>query len=280
MIRPFSSLFFGALLGVLLGALSAVAGADAHSPQGIATHLAVKGERPRTPPPDWDGQVEYTLGVAAKALRWPDDQPLRLCFMQVDPELNGEVAEIFQHWAAFVGLEIHRVGACRHEAAADVRVTYLSEGNWAIIGAAARQVGFPRPTVGFEALWRELSAEGELSERGRGLVTHEFFHVLGLLHEHQHPDADCLAQIDLEAFQRLYGWSRAEAEFNLRAIERYSNDAFGEITLTEYDSASLMHYALSPQVFRDGVSAECLVEERHAPSPGDLRTLRALYATP
>ncbi|MGL6111857.1 MAG: hypothetical protein ACRC2B_17335, partial [Rubrivivax sp.] len=104
------------------------------------------------------------------------------------------------------------------------------------------------------------------------VVIHEFGHALGLLHEHNHPEA--LIRWNKPAvYQDLGGppnrWSKAAIDSNVFA--RF--DASTVIT-TDFDHASVMIYTIPAQWTMDGRSF--MPSPRL--SPGDVGTIRRLYA--
>jgi len=77
-----------------------------------------------------------------------------------------------------------------------------------------------------------------------GTIKHEFGHTLGLLHEHQHPDAPIPWKLEMiySYYNIHYGWSVEKV--NSEIIKRYDIECVVKDT---YDEKSIMHYDL-PQI--------------------------------
>ena len=78
----------------------------------------------------------------------------------------------------------------------------------------------------------------------RATILHEFGHALGLLHEHQSPNANCDAEIDWDAAYKIgagIGWDKAQVDRNFRQLANTT-----VLNATEVDRKSIMHYSLPP----------------------------------
>jgi len=95
---------------------------------------------------------------------------------------------------------------------------------------------------------------GELTDdtsedRVRRVVTHEFGHALGLVHEHQSPAAGI--QWDKE---QVYAWfwdnlSWDRAKVDQQVLDRYT---VSQTNYSQYDPASIMHYPVPASLTLDG----------------------------
>ncbi len=90
----------------------------------------------------------------------------------------------------------------------------------------------------------------------RGIVLHEFGHLLGLSHGHQRWDADFnLSDVNKNAFCEIYfenSETRCKNNFVERVKEKDVKRKNGEYLATDYDVNSIMHYHL-PDMFK-GIS--------------------------
>lgn len=66
-----------------------------------------------------------------------------------------------------------------------IRISFVKkDGSWSHIGTEANEVEFLQPTMNLGWL---SGLTDTVSDTERGVILHEFGHVLGLLHEHQSP---------------------------------------------------------------------------------------------
>ena len=74
------------------------------------------------------------------------------------------------------------------------------------------------------------------------VVRHEFGHALGMIHEHQNPDAAGKIPWDrpkVYAYYAQQGWSTEDVDFNI--FDTYDEDA---TNFTTFDPTSIMQYAI------------------------------------
>ncbi|MFZ1311869.1 MAG: M12 family metallopeptidase, partial [Chitinophagaceae bacterium] len=85
----------------------------------------------------------------------------------------------------------------------------------------------------------------------RRVVTHEFGHAIGLLHEQSFPGAVNWKRTDsvYNYYLQTQGWDRAKVDFNVFEVadQFYTNG-------TTYDPKSIMHYSIEPWQTTDGYS--------------------------
>ena len=102
------------------------------------------------------------------------------------------------------------------------------------------------------------------------VVTHEFGHALGLLHEQSFPGAIHWNKSDsiYQKYKDSQGWDRDKVDFNVFEISEqfYTNG-------TTYDPKSIMHYSVDASETTDGFS----VPTNYILSPGDKTLIAALY---
>lgn len=104
----------------------------------------------------------------------------------------------------------------------------------------------------------------------RRVVTHEFGHALGLLHEQSFPGAVKWKKTDsvYNYYKETQGWDKAKVDFNVFDVadQFFTNG-------TAYDPKSIMHYSIEPWQTIDGYSLKSSTEL----SPGDKSLIAALY---
>lgn len=102
------------------------------------------------------------------------------------------------------------------------------------------------------------------------VVTHEFGHALGLLHEQSYPGAVNWKKTDsvYNYYYQTQGWDRAKVDFNVfeTSNQFYTNG-------TEYDPKSIMHYSIQPWETVDGYA----VQQNYELSAGDKKLISAIY---
>lgn len=102
------------------------------------------------------------------------------------------------------------------------------------------------------------------------VVTHEFGHALGLLHEQSFPGAVKWKKTDsvYNYYKETQGWDRDKVDFNVFEVSNqfYTNG-------TTYDPKSIMHYSINTWETTDGYS----VIQNYDLSAGDKVLIAALY---
>jgi hypothetical protein len=102
------------------------------------------------------------------------------------------------------------------------------------------------------------------------VVTHEFGHALGLLHEQSFPGAIKWNKSDsiYQYYKESQGWDKDKVDFNVFEVSEqfYTNG-------TTYDPKSIMHYSVDASETMDGYS----VKTNYIMSSGDKTLIAALY---
>jgi len=210
--------------------------------------------------------VAVPMGIADRAKLWKKDTSIRLRFLNEDPALHQRVLASARAWLVDgVRLDMR---LARADEDAELRVGFnRADGSWSYIGTDNLAILPSQPTMNLG--WASLDTPQDDFD---SVVIHEFGHALGLLHEHNHPEA--LIRWNKPAvYQDLGGppnrWSKAAIDSNVFA--RF--DASTVIT-TDFDHASVMIYTIPTHWTMDGRSF--MPSPRL--SPGDAGTIRRLYA--
>jgi hypothetical protein len=104
---------------------------------------------------------------------WLPGSVLRVRFMDDNPPFERTLRRYLPLWSVYANIQFE----FSQDKDAEVRVAFrVHDGNWAYIGTDCMKVPLDQPTMNFGFL-----DPPEVS------VLHEFGHVLGLLHEHNHP---------------------------------------------------------------------------------------------
>jgi len=111
-----------------------------------------------------------------------------------------------------------------------------------VVGNQALMVPPSQPTVnlGFAPTYPELEYQR--------LILHEFGHALGLIHEHQRPDAgfEFLRPQVYDYFRRIAGWNQATVDSQV--LQRYDSSQISNHT--DFDPDSIMLYWYTAEIAR------------------------------
>lgn len=207
-----------------------------------------------------------TLGVADKGKLWPaDHRQLKLGFLRGEAALHQRVLASARHWLV-PGVRLDLVMAGEDEAP-DLRIDFNPEaGSWSYVGTDNLLINPGQPTMNLG--WAGLDTPPDDFD---SVVVHEFGHALGLLHEHNHPDA-VIHWNKPAVYADLGGppnrWPKATIDSNVfAAFDRAS------VVTTGFDKDSVMIYTVPSNWTLDGKSY--LPSPR--PSAGDQATILKLY---
>ncbi len=238
---------------VLIGSCAARGLIAAGSPQKNLSNIHLCTEIYRPP-----------KAVAQHACLWRK-KSLTVHFLQGDPVVEKRVEKFAKQWTQYSGVEFTFGGFPQ---TADIRISFdRTSGSWSYVGLCQSNLKPSEATMNFG--W--LTPDTEDSEYQR-VVLHEFGHALGLLHEHQHPEADIPwnRPAVYEYYKRTQGWD--EAKVNQSVFEKYSET---ETNHTEYDPQSIMEYPIPKELTLNGFE----VGWNYELSEHDKEFIKQLYAT-
>lgn len=203
-----------------------------------------------------DSHSMRSVGLYSKF--WKNFRTLSVCFLDDLSEDDKQAfKKVIWKWARLTNLNIVFVSSLT----ATIRIKTNTQENLSAIGTDALLAAPGEPTT-----W---IAEKPGSEFFEATVLHEFGHVLGLQHEHLHPEANIpWNKSKVRDHYAALGWSREE-------IDRNFFDPVDELrpVLTDYDRQSIMHYPID-KAFTDGlleVGMNMMFSEE------DIRLVRAVY---
>ena len=188
-------------------------------------------------------QVGRDRAALRRDAKWPPGAVISIAFLDGDPILQQRVKETALQWTA-VGLARLRF-EFRAAPPALVRISFQHQGSWSAIGTTCRQVtDQTEPTMNFDKLTKR-SSQTELKR----VVLHEFGHALGLVHEHQSPEAEIHWNRDRVFEDLSFRWSTDKIEENV--FQAYAKK---ETNYTALDPRSIMNYPIPSSWTVDGFS--------------------------
>jgi hypothetical protein len=165
---------------------------------------------------------------------WENGRTLRIKFLDGDPGVQAKVAAIAKEWQEIANLELQFVTSGTSE----IRISFAEKDfSWSTVGTDALTVAQSQATMNYG--W--LEPDTDMREYQR-VVRHEFGHALGMIHEHQNPDAQGKIPWDkpkVYAYYAAQGWTKEDVDFNI--FEVYEEDSTNH---SEFDRTSIMEYAV------------------------------------
>jgi Astacin (Peptidase family M12A) len=169
---------------------------------------------------------------------WENGRTLAVKFLDGSAAVQARVQAIAKEWEAIANLKLEFVSS----GSAQIRISFAEQGfSWSTVGTDALTVGASQATMNYG--W--LEPDTPLREYQR-VVRHEFGHALGMIHEHQNPDATGKIPWDkpkVYAYYARQGWTRDSVDFNIFAV--YSEDSTNH---SRFDSTSIMQYAVPDEL--------------------------------
>jgi hypothetical protein len=188
---------------------------------------------------------------------WLPGSVLRVRFLDDNPAFERIVRRYLPLWSVYANIQFE----FSDDKNAEVRVAFQEGGgNWAFIGPDCLDIPLDKPTANFGFL-----------EPPEPSVLHEFGHVLGLLHEHNHPTG---IKWDKEAvYKSMSGppnnWDKATTDAQF--FTRWSPSTFP--VKKAFDPSSVMAYPMPTEW--TGLKME--FGHKDSLSPGDKEFVEHLY---
>jgi hypothetical protein len=230
--------------------------------------------------PDEESALRQRAVVDMRKL-WPAGASIKISFLGGTPEARKKVAKYASEWMEHADLVLdfgqrREADDCRIFQPGDgshVRISFSRPGYYSVVGTDALTVRPPLDTMNFQ----HFDIVPPPEARFRGVVLHEFGHMIGLSHEHQSPEAGC--DWDWRViYDELSGppnnWSRETIDRNMKPYSYFTNP---DLRATPHDRASVMHYAFPARYYRSGTRSACYIGENDKLSETDERAARALY---
>jgi hypothetical protein len=195
-----------------------------------------------------DDGATKVRGLARKRRLWTAGQTINIAFIGGSEGQRRFVRRVASMWLPFANLKFN-FNATVSES--DVRVSFVDgDGSWSFLGTDARGVPKERATMNFGWLPNDPAYRAH-----RGVVLHEFGHMLNLSHEHQSPRNDLTwneAQIIADMASRS-DWSEAKTRGNIINRVQMADDL---IVSDHFDKQSVMSYSFPATWNLEGVAVE------------------------
>ncbi|MCK8668321.1 peptidase M12 [Pseudomonas azerbaijanoccidens] len=174
--------------------------------------------------------------VAVHTTFWEPGRTLKIAMYDEDQKAIDRVKSIAGQWLEHANLRFEFVSG----AMGDIRIKIApNESGISISQLGTDALAHPpeEPTMTIGVSLEDIDFEFH--------VLHEFGHVLGLDHEHQHPDADIPWDLDkvYAWYKEFYNVERERVDSDVLPLPRYPDFSYGE-----YDPLSIMHYNIDSRV--------------------------------
>lgn len=200
--------------------------------------------------------------------QWQKGEVISISFLDGSEALQNRVEAVAQKWIDRTGADLTFNFRKDPNHATDIRISFRQKGSWSLLGRYARlRTDRSVPTMNFGWL-RDNSTDLEVQE----VVLHEFGHALGLIHEHQSPEAD-IPWDKPKIFAELSGppnnWDDETIEHNMFAAYDRS-----EVKTTPFDEDSIMLYPID----NNWTIGDYSTVNNTDLSPKDIELIRDIYA--
>ena len=194
-----------------------------------------------------DPNANTKMAVVRRSM-WKNGRTLRVHFLDGVTEVQEKVQKYANVWSKYANIRFDFVNNLK----AEIRISFEADpGSWSAVGTDALVAEwFPPGTPTMNFGW--LTQDTDDDEYSR-VVTHEFGHALGCIHEHQGPAANIKwnKPVVYRYYKESQGWSEDDVDSNL--FDRYSE----EVTqFTKFDPKSIMIYEIPKEFTLNNKSYE------------------------
>ncbi|KAJ7174814.1 hypothetical protein C8R46DRAFT_1252910 [Mycena filopes] len=144
-----------------------------------------------------------------------------------------KVDQVILEWFPYANISFQRAET------GTLRISFDPQlGSWSYVGKVTQSIAAPAATMNFG--W--IEDDTVISDQDRGVILHEFGHVLGLLHEHQGAAREGAIQLDEKAAYSYYNHCQ---RWDPATIKSHILDTYNGRDVSNYgelDSTSIMKY--------------------------------------
>ena len=188
-----------------------------------------------TRPANWSWNRDHdSYLVAHTGYTWrKHGDELHIRFLNGDPQLHAKVEEISKEWMEYANIRF----LFDNDPTAKIRISFRLDDPWSAIGRQCEAIE-DEPTM-----YLPSTDDGKL----KGVVLHEFGHVLGCIHEHQSPEAGIPWNIpEVYKYYGERGWSHQKVDEEVLTPAQITQTNY-----SEFDPKSIMIYPI-PGKLTDG----------------------------
>jgi hypothetical protein len=211
--------------------------------------------------------AHVTRMALVNSKKWPVGSTLRCRFLDGSAKMKKKVTAVAKELEKCADIKLKFVP----RGAAEIRISFFADdGSWSAVGRDALNTSyFPlhQPTMNYG--WLRDDTDDQEYHR---VVTHEFGHALGCIHEHQQPKFT--RKWDVAAVMKYFQgppnyWGPDDINHNV--LQKYSPQG---ISATKFDPKSIMLYSFDGALFADGLGP---TNENTNGSPTDVAMIKKMY---
>ena len=177
--------------------------------------------------------------------RWDNGRKIGVRFLDGSPKQRLLTQKFATAWSKYANVNFDFNAGSK----AEIRVSFAADpGSWSAVGTDCLvRAAFPANEATMNFGW--LRDGTDLIE-WRRVVTHEFGHALGAIHEHQNPSGGI--KWNLAAVYKTFSgppnnWSKDEIDVNI--VQKYS---IAQLNATKFDIKSIMLYSFPANLIIGG----------------------------
>lgn len=173
--------------------------------------------------------------------KWKVGEEIKVKFLNRAPYLELLVKQVANEWMKYANIKFVFV----ENEDAEVRIEFDSDNTyWSAIGTLCRQNKDQSQATMHLGAFNLGIDEGII----KGVFLHEFGHVLGCIHEHQHPviTFNWDEEKVIEYYAKEHNWDEAKTRHNI--LNKLPTE---DLTNSDYDSDSIMHYFFPSELTSD-----------------------------